>query len=163
RPAGVAPGEIVAAAAPDGHTLLVYNNSVWIAPLIQDGGARYDALKDFAPISELARTPNVLIVNASSPARSVQELIAIARANPGTRKFGSSGAGAAGRLAGELFAAMAGIKLVHVSFKGNGASVNALLAGELALLFPTAGSAMPLVTAGKCRALGVTSAEPSPL
>src|SRR5262249_38818 len=98
RAAGVMPGEIVAKAPPDGHTLLVYNNSVWIAPLIQHGGAQYDAVRDFAPISELARTPNVLVVNASSPARSVPELIAIAKANPGTLKFGSSGAGATGRL-----------------------------------------------------------------
>ncbi len=161
RPAGVTPGEIVSKAPPDGHTLLVYNNSVWIAPLIE-GGAQYDAVRDFAPISELARTPNVLIVKASSPARSVPELIAMAKANPGL-KFGSSGAGATARLAGELFAAMAGVKLVHVGFKGNAASVNALLADEVQVLFPTASSAMPLVSSGKARALGVTSTEPSPL
>ena len=161
RQAGVVPGEIVSKAPADGYTLLVYNNTVWIGPLLQP--ASYDAMKDFAPIVEVARTPNVLVVSSSSPATSVAELIALAKAQPGMLKYGVSGVGAGNHLAGELFGAMAGVKLVHVVFKGAGAAVRALLADEMRLMFPTAVSATPLVKSGKVRALAVTSAAPSAL
>ena len=158
---GITPGEIVSKAPPDGHTLLVYNNTLWIGPLLQP--ASYDAVRDFAPIAELARTPNVLVVSAASPAKSVSELIALAKARPGELKYGASGTGAGNHLAGELFGAMAGIKIVPVNYKGIGGAVKDLLAGELQLMFPTTVTGAPLVQSGKLRALGVTSATPSVL
>jgi len=158
---GVAPGELVAKSPPDGHTLLIYNNTLWIGPLLQD--AKYDAMKDFAPIAELARTPNVLIVPAASAAKSVADLIALAKARPGELRYGASGTGAGNHLAGELFGAMAGVRIVPVNYKGIGGAIKDLLAGDLQLMFPTAVSAAPLAKSGKVRALGVTSATPSAL
>jgi tripartite-type tricarboxylate transporter receptor subunit TctC len=161
RPGGITPGEIVSKAPPDGYTLLLYNNTVWIGPLIQ--AAPYDAVKDFAPIVEMARTPNVLVVNFSSPPKSVAELIALARARPGELKYGASGTGAGNHLAGALFGAMAGVKIVAVNYRGIGGAFKDLMADELQLMFPTAVSAVPHVKSGKLRALGVTSAAPSAL
>ncbi len=158
---GVAPGEIAARAQPDGHTFLVYNNSLWIGPLVQN--AAYDAMRDFAPIVELARTPNVVVVAADSPARTVAELIALAKAKPGEFKYGTSGVGSTNHLAGELFASMAGVKMVAVAFKGSGGALKELTAGGLQLMFPTTVSGLPHVKAGRLRALGVTSATPSAL
>lgn len=161
RQAGVVPGEIVSKAPPDGYTLLIYNNTLWIGPLLRP--AAYDAVKDFSPIAEIARTPNVLVVSSSSPARSVQDVIALAKARPGALKYGVSGTGAGNHLAGELFGAMAGIRIVPVVFKGAGAAVNALFADEMQLMFPTAVSATVHVKTGKMKALAVTSAAPSAL
>lgn len=158
---GVAPGGIVSKAPPDGHTVLIYNNTLWIGPLLQD--ATYDAVKDFAPITELARTPNVLVVSAGSPVKSVPELIALARAKPGELKYGASGTGAGNHLAGELFGAMAGVKIVPVNYKGIGGAIKDLMAGDLQLMFPTAVTGGQHVKTGKLRALGVTSATPSAL
>jgi tripartite-type tricarboxylate transporter receptor subunit TctC len=161
RPAGVAPGEIVSKAPPDGHTVLIYNNTLWVGPLMQP--ATYDAVKDFAPITEVARTPNVLVVASSSPAKSVAELIALAKARPGELKYGVSGIGAGNHLAGELFGSMAGVRIVPVVFKGARAALDALFANEMQLMFPTAISTAPHVKTGRMRALAVTSAQPSAL
>jgi len=158
---GVVPGGVVSKALPDGHTVLIYNNTLWIGPLLQD--ATYDATRDFAPITELARTPNVLVVSAASPAKSVPELIALAKAKPGELKYGASGTGAGNHLAGELFGAMAGVKIVPVNYKGIGGAIKDLLAGDLQLMFPTAVTGGQHVKSGKLRALGVTSATPSAL
>ena len=158
---GITPGEVVAKAPADGHTVLVYNNTLWIGPLLQD--AKYDAVRDFAPISELARTPNVLVVNATSPAKSVVELIALAKSRPGELRYGASGTGAGNHLAGELFGSMAGVKIVPVNYKGIGGAIRDLMEDKLQLMFPTAVSGAPQVKAGKLRALGVTSAAPSAL
>lgn len=158
---GVAPGEAVAKSAPDGRTVLVYNNTLWIGPLLQH--ANYDAARDFAPVGELARTPNVLVVNASAPAKSVPELIALARSRPGELKYGASGTGAGNHLAGELFGAMAGVKIVPVNYKGIRGAIEDLMEDRLQLMFPTTVSGAPLVRSGKLRALGVTSATPTAL
>ena len=158
---GVAPGEVVAKAQPDGYTILVYNNTLWIGPLMQH--AAYDASKDFAPIAELARTPNVLVVSAESPAKTVVELIELAKVKPGEFKYGASGAGAANHLAGALFGSMAGINIVAVVYKGSSAAITDLVGGRLQLMFPTTVSGAPHVKSGRLRALGVTSATPSTL
>jgi tripartite-type tricarboxylate transporter receptor subunit TctC len=158
---GVAPGEVVARSQPDGHTFLVYNNSLWIGPLVQN--AAYDAMRDFAPIVELARTPNVLVVGADSPARTVVELIALAKAKPGELKYGTSGVGSTNHLAGELFGAMAGVRIVPVAYKGSGGAIKDLMTGGLQLMLPTTVSGAPHVKSGKLRALGVTSITPSAL
>ena len=161
RAAGIAPGEVVAKAPPDGHTILIYNNTLWVGPLMQP--ATYDAVRDFAPITEVARTPNVLVVTPASPATTAAELIELARARPGELKYGVSGIGAGGHLAGELFGAMANIRIVPVVFKGARSAIEALFANEMQLMFPTASSTAPHVRTGKMRALAVTSAEPSAL
>jgi tripartite-type tricarboxylate transporter receptor subunit TctC len=161
RPGGITPGAIVSTAPPDGYTLLLYNNTVWIGPLLQK--APYDAARDLAPIAELARTPNVLVVSVASPAASIPELLARAKSQPGALKYGASGTGAGNHLAGELFGAMAGVRLVPVNYNGIGGAFRDLIAGDLQLMFPTTVSAVPHVKSGRLRALGVTSATRSAL
>src|SRR5689334_10826081 len=106
RPSGVIPGQIVMAAPPDGYTVLLSSGSLWIAPLMQK--TPYDAVRDFAPITLTNVAPNVLVVTPSLPAKSVMELIALAKAKPGTLNYSTSAVGGSGHLAAELFNAMAG-------------------------------------------------------
>jgi tripartite-type tricarboxylate transporter receptor subunit TctC len=161
RPSGVIPGDVVAKAAPDGYTLLFYNNALWTAPLLQP--APYVTARDFAPITTVATAPNVLVVNATLPANSVAELVALARTKPGALNYGSAGNGASNHLAAELFKAMARIDIIRVNYKGAGPALTALLAGELQLMFPTAGAVMPHIRADRLKALAVTSLEPTAL
>jgi tripartite-type tricarboxylate transporter receptor subunit TctC len=123
----------------------------------------YDAKKDFAPITLVAITPNVLVVNPALPVHSVKELIAYAKAHPGQLSFGSGSIGSAGHLAGELFKVDAGVDLVHVPYKGAAPAMQALLAGDTQLMFDNLASAMSQVKAGKLRALAVTTRERSKL
>ena len=161
RPSGVVPAEIVAKAAPNGYTLLFYNNALWTAPLIQ--ATPYDVLRDFTPVSAVARAVNVLVVNSALPAKSVADLIALAKTKPGGLNYGSSGTGASNHLAAEMFRTMAQIDIVRVNYKGAGPALTALIAGELQLMFPSAGAATPHVRAGRVKALAVTGAAPSAL
>ena len=161
RPSGVVPAEIVAKAAPNGYTLLFYNNALWTAPLIQ--ATPYDMLRDFTPVSAVARAVNVLTVNSALPAKSVADLVALAKTKPGQLNYGSSGTGASNHLAAEIFRTMAQIEIVRVNYKGAGPALTALIAGELQLMFPSAGAATPHVRAGRVKALAVTSAAPSAL
>jgi tripartite-type tricarboxylate transporter receptor subunit TctC len=123
----------------------------------------YDAVKDFAPISLVAITPNVLIVNASLPAQSLKELIAHAKANPGRLNFGSGSNGSAGHLAGELFKVETGTDVAHIPYKGGAPATQALLAGETQFMFDNLANAMAQVKGGKVRALAVTTAQRSRL
>jgi tripartite-type tricarboxylate transporter receptor subunit TctC len=116
-------------------------------------------VKDFDLVSLMALAPNVLVVHPSLPARSVQELIALARAQPGRIGFAGSGSGSSPHLAGELFNAMAGVQMVHVPYRGSGPAMIGLLAGEAPVMFLPAISAVPHVAAGRLRALAVTSRE----
>ena len=152
---------IVAKAPPDGYTLLLYASSLWIAPLLQP--VSYDPIKDFSPITLAASSPYILVVHPSVPVTSVKELIALAKAKPGELNYGSSGLGTANHLAAELFNAMAGVNVVHVPYKGAGPALNALIGGQLQVMFPSAGSVTSHIKSGRLRALGVTSAEPSAL
>jgi tripartite-type tricarboxylate transporter receptor subunit TctC len=161
RPSGVIPGDIVARAQPNGYTLLLYNNTLWIGPLLQR--TPYDPLKDFAPITVVTRGPNVLVVNAALPVKSVADLIALAKSRPGALNYASSGAGATNHLAAELFKYMAGVDIVRIGYKGAAQGMNDLIAGQIQVMFPTAGAAVPHVNSGKVKGLAVTSAEPSPL
>ncbi len=159
RPSGVVPAEIVAKAAPNGYTLLFYNNALWTAPLIQ--ATPYDVLRDFVPVTTVARAVNVLVVNPALAVKSVADLIALARLKPGGLNYGSSGTGASNHLAAEMFRTMAHIDIVRVNYKGAGPALTALIAGELQLMFPTAGAVTPHVRAGRVKALAVTSAVPT--
>ena len=161
RPSGIIPGDIVSKAQPNGYTLLLYNNALWTGPLIQS--TPYDAVKDFSPIVAVAKAANVLVVNPALPIHSVAELVALAKAKPGELNYGSSGTGASNHLAAELFRVMAGINIVRINYKGAGPALTALLAGEIQLMFPTAGAVAPHMRTGRVRVLAVTSAEPTAL
>jgi tripartite-type tricarboxylate transporter receptor subunit TctC len=162
RPAGVIPGQVVSKAPPDGYTIMVNGNSFWIAPLMRDG-IPYDPVKDFAPITSVVGLPNILVLHPSVPAKSVKELIALARAKPGMLNYGSASAGGSVHLAAELFKHMAGVNIVRISYKSSGASVISLVSGEVHLMFANAPPVVPHVKAGKLRALAVTTLQPSVL
>ena len=161
RPSGVVPGDIVSKASPNGYTVLLYNNTLWTGQLLQT--TPYDAVRDLAPVSSIAKAANVLVVSPAVPAKSVAELIALTRANPGKLNYGSSGTGATNHLAGELFKTMAGVDIVRINYKGANPALTALLADELQLMFPTAGAVTPYIRAGRVRVLAVTSLEPTAL
>ncbi|MFZ5779501.1 MAG: Bug family tripartite tricarboxylate transporter substrate binding protein [Pseudomonadota bacterium] len=154
----------VANAPPDGYTLIFGNNGPSaIVPLIQKG-VGYDPVKDFAPVSLVSVAPMTLVVHPSVPASTVNELIAYARKQPDGLEYGTAGAGSLGHLATELFGKEAGIKLVHVPYKGQALSTMGVLNGEVKLLITTSSDSQDAaVKAGKLRLLGVSTAKPSPL
>ncbi len=150
--------ELVAHAAPDGYTMLVAGvpNSANMA-LYQK--LPYDVVKDFAPVILIDTAPNILAVHPSVPAKSVKELIALAKARRGLLTYASAGIGSSNHLSGELFRIMAGVDIVHVPYKGGGAAITDLIAGQVSMYFGTTPSTLPFVQAGKLRALGVTTAK----
>lgn len=158
----IIPAQAVVKAPADGHTLLFYSNAIWILPLLQKN-VPYDPLKDFAPVAAAASSPNVLVVHPSLPTRNVKELIALAKARPGELNYAASPIGSAVHLAAELLNASAGVKVTLIPYKDAAGALNALISGEVQLMFPAAGSAMPLLKANRIRALAVTSARPSTL
>lgn len=158
---GIVAIETVARAQPDGYTLLLYSDPLWISPFFRE--VSWDPVKDLSPIAAAARAPAVLVVHPSLPVKTVKELIALAKARPGELNYGSGSAGSAPHLAAELFKAMAHVNIVRVNFKGTGPAVPALIGGQLQLMFPGAGSVTPHVKSGRLRALAVASIEPSPL
>lgn len=160
--AGIISVESVAKAAPDGYSLLVIGSSLWVDPLMRDDAA-WDPMRDFAPITLAVVSPNVLVLHPSVPARTVKELIALARARPGELNYASAGSGSTPHIAAELFRHMAGIDIVRVLYKGTAPALNDLIAGQTQLTFTPAGTATQHVKAGKLNALGVTSLQPSSL
>jgi tripartite-type tricarboxylate transporter receptor subunit TctC len=150
--------EAVAKSAPDGYTLLMGLSTLAINPSMY-AKLPYDALRDFAPISQAVTVPNILTLHPSVPAKTVKDLIALAKAKPGSITFGSAGLGTNPHLSGELFKSLAKIDMVHVPFKGSGQSVISLLAGEIAANFPSVPTAIPYIKAGRLRGLGVTTAK----
>lgn len=158
RPGGstVIGTDIVAKAAPDGHTLLVTPAPFTIVPSLLKK-LPYDPAKDFEPITLINTTPLVVVVNPGVPAKNIKELIALAKSKPGLMNFGSSGSGGSNHLAGELFNAMANVKIVHVPYKGNAPALSDLLGGHVDIVFNGLTSALPFIKSGKLRALGMTS------
>jgi len=148
--------DAVAKSAPDGYTLLMGLSTLAINPSMY-AKLPYDALRDFAPISQSVSACNILILHPSVPAKTVVELIALARAKPGSLTFGSAGMGTNPHLSGELFKSLARIDMVHVPFKGSGQSIISQLAGEIAANFPSVPTAMPYVKVGRLRGIGVTT------
>ena len=148
--------DIVAKASPDGYTLLLGTSSLAINPSLYRGMA-FDPVKDLAPIALLIRAPNVLAVQASLPVRSVKELIDYVRARPGQLSYGSSGNGATNHLGMELFKQQAKADIVHVPFKGGGEALQALLGGQINLMFNPASTLVPQHKAGRIRMLAVGS------
>ena len=155
--------DLVAKSPPDGYTILLGALSTHAVNPNLYAKMPYDAVKDFAPITLIAITPNVLVVNAASPVNNVREFIAYAKANPGKLAFGSGSNGSAGHLAGELFKVETGSDAVHVPFKGGAPATQALLAGDTQFMFDNLANAMAQVKAGKLKALAVTTAQRSPL
>jgi tripartite-type tricarboxylate transporter receptor subunit TctC len=155
--------DLVAKSPPDGYTILMGALSTHAVNPSLYAKMPYDAVKDFAPISLVAITPNVLVVNASLPVNSAKEFVAYAKANSGKLSFGSGSNGSAGHLAGELFKVDTKTDIVHVPYKGGAPATQALLAGDTQFMFDNLANAMPQVKAGKLKALAVTTAERSKL
>src|SRR5437899_3726963 len=153
--------ELAAHAAPDGYTILMGNvapNAINVS-LFKD--LPFDPVADFAPVSLVASTPNILVVHPSTPVRTVKEVIALAKAKPGTLNFASAGVGSSSHLAGELFRILAGADIVHVPYKGAGPAMVDVLSGQVQLYFATMPAAMPHVKSGKLAPVAVTSSRRS--
>ena len=152
--------DLVAKSAPDGYTLLMGATHHTIAQNVYNK-VPYHFGRDFAPVTIVALVPNMVVVNANVPAKTIQEFIALAKSQPGKFNYGSAGAGTAHHLIGEMFKLKAGVDLVHVPYKGSSPAVADLLSGQVQLMFDTVTSGLPQVKAGKTRALAVTTAKRS--
>ncbi len=149
--------EFAVRSAADGYTLLMGNVAPNAINVSIYKKLPFDPQKDLSPISLVAITPNMLIVNNDVPVKSVADLVAYAKANPGALNFPSAGLGTSSHLAGELFNTMAQVKMVHIPYKGGGAAFSDLMGGQVQVFFATMPAAMPLVRSGKLRAIAVTS------
>ena len=158
---GIVGTEVAARAPADGHTIVMIATNHTVNPSIYKT-LPYDALGDFEPVTQVTASPNVLIVHPSLPARSVKELIAIARRSPGELNFSSAGNGTAGHLAAELMKVMAKIDIVHVPYKAAPQALSDLVSGQVQLQFSNLMAAMPQMSASKVRALAVTTQARSP-
>lgn len=154
---GTVGNALVAKAEPDGYTLLLgAAGALTVAPHVYKK-VQFDTLKDFEPISLAGTVPFILAVYPGVPVNSLRELTAFAKANPGKLNFGSSGTGGLPHLAGEIYKSMAGVDIVHVPYKGGGPAITALITGEVQVLFSDVGLMVPLLKAGKIKAIAVTS------
>ena len=154
--------DLIAKASPDGYTLMIAGMSLVTNAYLQEK-LPYDPLKDFTSITLAVRVPNLLAVNNDVPAKSVKELIALAKAKPGTLAYASAGNGTSLHLAAELMQSMAQIDLIHIPYKGSGPAEVDLISGQVQIIFDPIASALPHVKAGKMRALAITTAKRSAL
>ena len=154
--------ELAAKAPPDGYTILCVNPALAISATLY-AKLGYNALRDLAPVARIADSSHLLIVHPSLPARNIKELIALAKARPGQLNFSSSGVGNADHFAGELFNSMAGIKVVHVPYKGGAQAAQDTVTGQVSMYFSGILVGLPLAKTGKVRALAVATAKRSPL
>ena len=161
RTGGVIIGDIASKAQADGYTLMLYSSSLWLMPYMRTQ-VPY-RMDQFAPVIYISASPLILVVHPSVAAKSVEELIALAKAKPGDLNYASGPLGASPHLSGELFKYMTGTNIVHIPFKGVGLAVNDVIAGRVQIMFTSVGGAIPQIKAGRLRALAVTTAKPSPL
>ena len=154
--------ELAAKAPPDGYTLMMSTSITHTVGVSLYSKLPYNVLTDFAPITMAASVPLLVVVNPSVPARSVKELIALAKARPGQLNYASPGNGTSGHLAAEMFKSMAGVDVVHVPYKGGGPAVMDLIGGQVQMLILSAVATLPHVKSGKLRALALTSLTRSP-
>jgi tripartite-type tricarboxylate transporter receptor subunit TctC len=153
--------EIVARAAPDGYTLLVASPALVTSPALYSK-LSYDATKDFAPIGIAALVPQVLVVHPSVPAKSVKDLLELARQKPGSLNYAAPGAGSGPHVAGALFVSMAKVKIEHIAYKGTGPAIADLLAGQVQMQFGGLPALMPHIKSGRMRALAISTARRVP-
>lgn len=153
--------DYVAKSAPDGYTLVVATFAHAVNPSLMQK-LPFDTQKAFAPVMLLARGPNVLVVRADSPYRSVADVVAAARAKPGKLTYASQGNGTSAHLAGEMFTNLAKVQMTHVPYRGAGPAMTDLLGGQVDMMFATAAAASPHIAGGKLRALGVTTPQRAP-
>ncbi len=157
---GMIGAEVTVRAAPDGYTLLMVPVTYAVTPSLFPKMA-YDAVKDLAPVAQVAAAPFILVVHPTLPVKTVKDLIALARSRPGQINYASASAGGMPHLAGELFNTMTGVKMVHIPYKGAAPATTDLLAGQVSLMFNNMLSAMPQVKSGRLRAIAVTSIKRS--
>ena len=161
--AGNIGAEQVAKAPPDGYTLITLPGSTLTIHPSLYAKLPFDPLKDFAPVTMLAAVPNALVVHPSLPVRNVKDLIALAKSRPDQLNYASTGAGQSTHLSMELFKTMAGVKIIHVAYKGSAPAVTDLLGGHVPMLFDNMPSALPHVKAGKLRGIAVSTLKRSPV
>ena len=153
--------EAAAKAPPDGYTLFMISNTHFVSAALHKK-LNYDALNDYAPITQLTSAPNVLVVHPSLPVKNVKELVALAKARPGQIDYASSGNGSTQHLTGALFCSMAGIKMTHIPYRGSGPVTADLLGGQVMVAFPGIAGMLPHIKTGRLRALGVSGSKRSP-
>ena len=159
--AGNVATELVVRGPADGYTILMGTIAALAINPTLYGNLAFDPIKDLAPVSQAVNSSNILVVHPSVQAKSVQELIALAKAKPGTLNYGSSGIGGTGHLAGVLFDELAGTKMTHVPYKGGGPAMIELVGGQVQLVFATPPTAVPQIKSGKIRGLAVTTLKRS--
>ena len=153
--------EAAAKAPPDGHNLFMISNTHFVSAALYKK-LPYDSLNDYTPLTQITNAPNVLVVHPSLPAKSIKEIIALAKAKPNQIDFASSGNGSTQHLTGALFTKMAGIQMTHVPYRGSGPATADLLAGQVTVGFPGIAGMLQFIKGGKLRALGVTGGHRSP-
>lgn len=154
--------QLVAKSPPDGYSLLAMSNTYAVVPSILSNPG-YDPLKDFAGVSLTCLVPQVLVVNPVLPVRSVKQLVALAKERPGELSYASSGIGATGHMAAALFGSHAGLKMLHVPYKGNAQAIIDVIGGQVTMMFDQVSTSTPHIRAGKLRGIAVTSLKRSPL
>jgi len=160
---GIPASDFVAKAAPNGYTILLGTLGTHTLNLVVYSKLPYDPVKDFAPITQVAQMPQVVVVGSSVPVKSMMEFVTYARARPTQLNYASAGVGSGMHMATELMKSTTSIAMVHVPYKGPSESINAVVSGDVALAIPVATAALPLVKAGRVRALAVTSSQRTPI
>jgi tripartite-type tricarboxylate transporter receptor subunit TctC len=158
---GLLAADVAAKAAPDGYTLLLSGQTLWLLPFMRDSVA--SNVSDFAPITTVTETSNILVVHPTVPAKSVRALIDLARARPGELNYATSGNGSSVHIAGELFRTMARIQVARINYKGASQALTELIAGQTQYMFGVPGSLMPHIKASRLRALAISGAKATPL
>jgi len=159
---GIVSIETVLRAKPDGYTLLIHGSITWLLPFMRETPP-WDPVRDFSHITLATMAPSLLVVHPSLPVKSVPELVALAKARPGQLNYASGSTGVISHLAGELFKSMTGTNIVRVPYGGTGPGLNALISGEIHMMFPAAFSGTPHVRSGRLRALAVATLKPTEL